>query len=196
MTIMFQRLKERVRFSPLCSELKMIGNNFLSQWNWKLKSCKNSFFLSEVHYRCIELGRGRGPQLAYFRIGRPARLVSFFYAFDDFWSYLLDISFNLLFRLTRLVFLHCSFPQNLKSSGLQVYLHFPSWRWKSMETPWSDFLWDPCFMNIFLNCIPLSPLSGPEIQPQLCPLLGKFRLCQSQASPRSPSLLSNSPSSS
>ena len=106
------------------------------------------------------------------------------------------ISFNLLFRLTRLVFLHCSFPQNLKSSGLQVYLHFPSWRWKSMKTPWSDFLWDPCFMNIFFNCIPLSPLSGPEIQPQLCPLLGKFRLCQSQASPRSPSLLSNSPSSS
>ena len=105
------------------------------------------------------------------------------------------ISFNLLFRLTRLVFLHCSFPQNLKSSGLQVYLHFPLWRWKSMKTPWSYFYGTHVLWKKF-NCIPLSPLSGPEIQPQLCPLLGKFRLCQSQTSPRSASLLSNSPSSS
>ena len=56
------------------------------------------------------------------------------------------------------------------------------------------FFMGPMFYEYFR--IPLSPLSGPEIQPQLCPLLGKFRLCQSQASPRSPSLLSNSPSSS
>ena len=61
---------------------------------------------SQIEYRCFELGRGRGPQLAYFKMGRPARLVrtpSYLY------FYKVDISYSLILMSSGRRGL-CSFP--------------------------------------------------------------------------------------
>ena len=81
---------------------------------------KNTPLFSQIEYRCFELGRGRGPQLAYFRMGRPARLVrtpSYLYFYKVDISYSFDLN---VFRPARLVFLPSSFPQIPKNNGLQV----------------------------------------------------------------------------